>query len=222
MCVHKQTHPGTTETAESVRVGVVSVVELDVVVAAVGLFLHLEGDEAELHAVALLGHQQPLAVRVSWVVVVPELGVRVEVALAHLGLQAAAAFCKERRREGGKEGRREGEGWFACLCPAWANYGPRAICRMLRSLILTAQLEGVALIIQDIAVFHPLFQSFKSHFSKELNIIWLQRHNICCSFLIYIEAHACNICHRIFITKKQNYSPIGQRQNESVSAPMRR
>lgn len=88
------------------RVGVVSVVELDVVVAAIGLFLHLEGDEAELHAVALLGHQQPLAVRVSWVVVVPELGVRVEVALAHLGLQAAAAFCKEGRREGGKEGRR--------------------------------------------------------------------------------------------------------------------
>lgn len=83
------------------RVGVIAVVELDVVVAAVGLLLHLEGDEAELHAVALLGHQQPLAVRVSRVVIVPELGVRVEVLLAHLGLQAPAALCRGGGRERG-------------------------------------------------------------------------------------------------------------------------
>lgn len=93
-------HPGATEASESVRVGVVSVVELDVVVAAVGLLLHLEGDKAELHAGARLRHQQPLAVAVPGVVVVPELGVRVEVLLAQLGLQAPAALCSEGGRQG--------------------------------------------------------------------------------------------------------------------------
>lgn len=80
------------------RVGFVPVVQLDVVVAAVGLLLHLEGDEAQLDAVALLGRQQPLALGVTRVVVVPELGVRVEVLLADVRLQTASALCRDEKK----------------------------------------------------------------------------------------------------------------------------
>lgn len=75
------------------RVGVVAVVQLDVVVTAVSFLLYLEGGEAELDAVALLRRQQPLAVRVTRVVVVSKLGVGVEVLLASFRLQTTSALC---------------------------------------------------------------------------------------------------------------------------------
>lgn len=77
------------------RVGLVPVVQLDVIVAAIGLLLHLKGNEAQLDAVALLGRQQPLAVGVTGVVVVSKLGVRVEVLLANFCLQTTSAFCRD-------------------------------------------------------------------------------------------------------------------------------
>lgn len=88
-------YPGTTEAAEPMRVGLVPVVQLDVIVAAIGLLLHLKGNEAQLDAVALLGGQQPLAVGVTGVVVVSKLGVRVEVLLANFCLQTTSTFCDE-------------------------------------------------------------------------------------------------------------------------------
>lgn len=80
------------------RVGVISVVELDVVIATVSLLLYLESDEAELNAITLLGDQQPLAVRVTRVVIVPELRVRVEVLLTSLCFQTASTLCKDGKR----------------------------------------------------------------------------------------------------------------------------
>ena len=76
-------------------VGVVAVVQLDVVVPAVGLLLHLEGDEAELDAVALLRRQQPLTVRVTGVVVVSELGVGVKVLLTDVCFETTSALCTQ-------------------------------------------------------------------------------------------------------------------------------
>lgn len=81
------------------RVGLIPVVQLDVIVAAVGLLLHLEGNEAQLDAIALLGRQQPLAVGVAGVVVVSELGVRVEVLLTDFCLQTASTLCRDEKRK---------------------------------------------------------------------------------------------------------------------------
>lgn len=83
------------------RVGLVPVVQLNVVVAAVGLLLHLKGDEAQLDAVALLGRQQPLAVGVTGVVVVSELRVGVEVLLTDLRLQTPSTLCRDGRGKSG-------------------------------------------------------------------------------------------------------------------------
>lgn len=81
------------------RVGLIPVVQLDVVIAAVSLLLHLKGDEAQLNAVALLGGQQPFAVRVTGIVVVSKLGVRVEVLLSDFCLQTTAALCRDEERK---------------------------------------------------------------------------------------------------------------------------
>lgn len=77
------------------RVLLIPIVQLDVIVAAVGLLLHLEGNEAQLDAVALLGGQQPLAVGVTGVVVVPKLGVRVEVLLTNVCLQTTSTLFRD-------------------------------------------------------------------------------------------------------------------------------
>ncbi|KAG7221889.1 hypothetical protein INR49_016915 [Caranx melampygus] len=60
---------------------------LDVVITTVGFLLYLKCDEAQLDAIALFSHQQPLTVGVTRVVVVTKLGVRVEVLLASFCLQ---------------------------------------------------------------------------------------------------------------------------------------
>jgi len=90
-----KSYPWTAEASESMWVGVVAVVQLDVVVATVGFLLHLEGDEAQLDAVALLGRQQPLAVGVTGIVAVSKLGVGVKVLLASFGFQTTATLCRD-------------------------------------------------------------------------------------------------------------------------------
>lgn len=79
------------------RVLLVPIVQLDVIVAAIGLLLHLEGDEAQLDAVALLGGQQPLAVGVTGVVVISKLGVRVEVLLTDVCLQTTSTLFRDEK-----------------------------------------------------------------------------------------------------------------------------
>lgn len=81
------------------RVLLVPIVQLDVIVAAIGLFLHLKGNEAQLDAVALLGGQQPLTVGVTWVVVVSKLGVRVEVLLTNFCLQTTSTLFRDEKRK---------------------------------------------------------------------------------------------------------------------------
>lgn len=79
------------------RVLLIPIVQLDVIVAAIGLLLHLEGDEAQLDAVALLGGQQPLAVGVTGVVVISKLGVRVEVLLTDVCLQTTSTLFRDEK-----------------------------------------------------------------------------------------------------------------------------
>lgn len=81
------------------RVLLIPIVQLDVIVAAIGLLLHLEGNEAQLDAVALLGGQQPLTVGVTGVVVVSKLGVRVEVLLTNVCLQTTSTLFREEKRK---------------------------------------------------------------------------------------------------------------------------
>lgn len=86
-------YPRATVASQPRRLGVRTVKELHVVVAAVRLLLDLESLEDELHAVTFLGRDHPLAVGGSGVVVVPELGVGEQVLGLDLGLQATAALC---------------------------------------------------------------------------------------------------------------------------------
>lgn len=81
------------------RVGFVPVVQLNVVVAAVGLLLYFEGNEGQLDAVALLSGQQPLTLCVTRVIVVSKLGVGVEVFLMDVGLQTTSALCRDEKRK---------------------------------------------------------------------------------------------------------------------------
>lgn len=81
------------------RVLLIPIVQLDVIVATVGLLLHFEGNEAQLDAVALLGGQQPLAVGVTGVVVVSKLGVGVEVLLTNFCLQTTSTLFREEKRK---------------------------------------------------------------------------------------------------------------------------
>lgn len=85
-------YPRAAVASQSWRLGVGSVKELHVVVAAVGFLLDLEGLEDKLHAVAFLSGDDPLAVRCSGVVIVTELGVGEQVLGFHFSLQLASAL----------------------------------------------------------------------------------------------------------------------------------
>lgn len=88
-------YPWTTEASESMAVGIIPVVQLNVIVPTVSFLLHLKSDEAQLDAIALLSRQQPLAVGVAWVIIVSKLGVRVEVLLTGFCFQPTSTLCRE-------------------------------------------------------------------------------------------------------------------------------
>lgn len=88
-----QTYPWTAEATKSMWVGVVPVVQLDVVITTISFLLYLKRDEAELDAVALLSCQQPLAVSVTGVIVVSKLWVRVEVLVTSICFQTTSTLC---------------------------------------------------------------------------------------------------------------------------------
>lgn len=85
-------YPWTTEATQPVWICIVSIIQLDVVVTTVSLFLHLKRHEAELNAVALLGGQQPLTVSVTWVIIVSKLGVGVKVFLTGFCFQTTSTL----------------------------------------------------------------------------------------------------------------------------------
>lgn len=86
------THPRATEAAEPGRRAVIAVVGLHVVVPTVGLLLHLKGPEDQLDAVAILRHDHPVAAGMARVVVVPKLGVGIQLFGLHFSLQPAPAL----------------------------------------------------------------------------------------------------------------------------------
>lgn len=94
-----KTYPWTAEATKSMWVGVVPVVQLDVVITTVGFLLHLKCDEAELDAVALLSCQQPLAVSVTGVIVVSKLWVWVEVLVTSICFQTTSTLCNTQDEE---------------------------------------------------------------------------------------------------------------------------
>lgn len=69
-----QTHPRSTVAAQPGGLGVSSVVQLHVIIAAVRFLLDLKHLEDDLHAVALLSGDHPQTVRAAGVVVISKLG----------------------------------------------------------------------------------------------------------------------------------------------------
>ena len=92
-----RTHPGAAEAAEPGRRAVIAVERLHVVVAAVGLLLDLKRAEDQLHAVAVLRHDHPVAAGLARVVVVPKLGMGIELFGLHFGLQPAPTLWSRER-----------------------------------------------------------------------------------------------------------------------------
>lgn len=111
-----ETYPWTTEAAESMWVGVIPIVQLDVVITTVGLLLYLKSDEGELDAVALFSRQQPLTVGVTRVIIVSKLGVRVEVLLTSFCFQTTSTLCKELRKSELADRVRFYEWFPSCTC----------------------------------------------------------------------------------------------------------
>lgn len=89
-----KSYPWTAEATESMWVGVVPVVQLDVVITTVSFLLYLKRNEAQLDAVALFGRQQPLAVCVTRVIIVSKLRVRVKVLLTSFCFQTTSTLCR--------------------------------------------------------------------------------------------------------------------------------
>lgn len=89
-------YPWATVTSQPWRLGVRSIEELHVVVAAVRLLLNLKGLEDELHAVAFLRRDHPLTVGGSGVVIVPKLCMREQVLGFDFSLQATSTLCEQK------------------------------------------------------------------------------------------------------------------------------
>lgn len=91
------TYPRTTEATQPVWVCVVSIIQLDVVITAVGFFLHLKRYKAELNAIALFSGQQPLTVCVTRVVIISKLGMGVKVFLTGFCFQTTSTLLKKEK-----------------------------------------------------------------------------------------------------------------------------
>lgn len=88
-------YPRATVAPQSGSCAVVAIEELYVVIATVGLLLHLEGLEHQLHAIAFLSHNDPLAVHPSRIVVIAELGMGIKVFGLHICPNLAPTLCRE-------------------------------------------------------------------------------------------------------------------------------
>lgn len=87
-------HPRAAVAPQSGSCAVVAIEEFHVVIATVGLLFHLEGLEHQLHTVAFLGHDDPLAVHPSGVVVIAKLGVGIKVFGLHICPHLAPTLCR--------------------------------------------------------------------------------------------------------------------------------
>lgn len=74
------------------------------------------------------------------------------------------------------------------MIQAWTSYILRTICSPLSVLILHTKLEEIISINQRIAVFHQMFQGFKSYCNKELNTVVVQRQIFCCNIVNFVNA----------------------------------
>lgn len=87
-----EAHPRSTVASQPGRLGVCAVVQLHVIVAAVGFLLDLKHLEDDLHAVTFLSRDHPQTVRAAGIVVISKLGMRVQILCLDLGLKASSAF----------------------------------------------------------------------------------------------------------------------------------
>lgn len=87
-------HPRAAVAPQSGSCAVIAIEEFHVVIATVGLLFHLEGLEHQLHTVAFLGHDDPLAVHPSGVVVIAKLGVGIKVFGLHICPHLAPTLCR--------------------------------------------------------------------------------------------------------------------------------
>lgn len=94
------THPRATEAAEPGCRAVIAIVGLHVVIATVGFLLDFKGLEYQLHAIAVLCHDHPVTAGLARVVVVPKLGMGIELFGLYFGLQLAPTlWSRENHRE---------------------------------------------------------------------------------------------------------------------------